>query len=290
MLQRMACEFDANTYRTEEKKLKQQYDEQGYVIVRRFFDKSEMGPLIAEIKAAKTRNGVSGLNVGQLTFYSNVFFYSQPLQRFVSQPRLVDLLKRLTGPDFWVRWDQAVAKGPGASDFGWHQDNGYSRLYDAHCQLWIALSDMTVENGGLWIQPGSHKALLPHKWIDNHCVYEGTPTDPMFVEAEAGDIAVFSSFMLHTTKPNVTQQLRWAYVVEYMSLDHYDPSIAPPYFVVARDGKPKPEFVDSYRGAANPINRLKYVGFRHGLNWPAMKFIPRRLARSFATHWGGSNG
>lgn len=291
MLPKMVSEFDASTYRTEEKRLKEQYDDQGYVIVRHFFDKREMGPLIAEIKAAKTRNGVSGLNVGQLTFYSNVFFYSQSLQGFVSQPRLVDLLKRLIGPDFWVRWDQAVAKGPGAGDFGWHQDNGYSRLHDAHYQLWIALSDMTTENGGLWIQPGSHKGLLPHKSIDNHLVYDGIPNDPMFIEAEAGDIVVFSSFMLHNTRPNVTQRTRWAYVVEYMSLEHFDPGVAPPYFVVARDGNPQPEFVDSYRGAGNRINRLKYVGFRHGLdwNWPAIKKLPTRLARSFASHRDGSN-
>lgn len=147
--------------------------------------------------------------------------------------------------------------------------------------MWIALSDMTVGNGGLWLQPDSHKHLLPHKWLDNHRVYDGTPKDPVFVEAQVGDIVVFSSFMLHTTKPNITQQTRWAYVVEYMSLDHFDPSIEPPYFVVARDGKPKPEFVQFYRGRSNPLNQLKYVGFRQGLDWQSVKSLPRRLARAF---------
>ena len=274
-------EFDVGSVASAGRALKQQYDEQGYVIVRGLFNKEEMPALIEDIKSAKTRKGVSGLNRGELTFYSNVFFHSKALQNFIAQPKVVDLLKTLIGPDFWVRWDQAVAKGPGAGDFGWHQDNGYSRLYDAHYQFWVALTDMTVENGGLWLQPGSHRKLLPHRWIGNHCVYEGTPPDPVFIGAEAGDVVVFSSFMLHTTKPNTTHGTRWAYVVEYMSMDHFDPTIDPPYFVVARDGKPAPEFVQSYRGTEKLTNRLKYVGFRRGLDWPAMKFIPKRLAKSF---------
>jgi hypothetical protein len=43
-----------------------------------------------------------------------------------------------------------------------------------------------------------------------------------------------------------------------MSLDHYDPLIEPPYFVVARHGRPAPQFVRWYRGSLNPISRLRY--------------------------------
>jgi len=251
--------------------VKKEYDERGYVISRGFFSKQEMEALIDEIRNAKTRFGVSGLNKGGLVFYSNVFFHSKPIQDFIAQPKLVDYLKKIIGPNFWVRWDQAVAKQPGAEDFGWHQDNGYSKLQNAHYQLWIALSDMTPENGGLWLQPGSHKSLLPHKVVDNHTVYDGTPTSPVFIAAKAGDIVVFSSLMLHSTRPNITQQTRWAYVVEYMSLNHFDPGIDPPYFVVARGGKARPEFVRFYRGRLNPLNQLKYLGFRRGFYWPELK-------------------
>lgn len=113
MLQTRASDLDANTFITEEERLKEQYTKLGYVIVRGFFSKDEMHRLIEEIKAAKTRNGVSGLNKGHMTFYSNVFFHSKPLQDFIAQPRLIDLLKRLIGPHFWVRWDQARLRALG---------------------------------------------------------------------------------------------------------------------------------------------------------------------------------
>jgi hypothetical protein len=115
--------------------------------------------------------------------------------------------------------------------------------------------------------------------VDNHTVYDGTPEAPVFISANAGDVVVFSSFLLHSTQPNTTQQTRWAYVVEYMSLDHFDPSIDPPYFVVARDGQSNPEFVQTYRGKMNPINQLKYLGYRRGFHWPHIKL---RLAKAFA--------
>jgi hypothetical protein len=249
--------------------LKEEFNERGYVTARGFFTKAEMDDLIEEIKVAKTRNGVSGLNRGALVFYSS------KLQRFLSHPRVVDLLAQVIGPNFWVRWDQAVAKGNGADTFGWHQDNGYSRLKDMHYQLWIALTDMTPDNGGLWLQPGSHRQLLPHQEIGNHMEYVGEPESPVFVEAKAGDVVVFSSLTLHSTTPNITPNTRWAYVAEYMSTEHYDPGIEPPYFMVARDGKPAPAFVDSYEGSRDLRNRIKYFGFGWSVKKALHKGTPR---------------
>lgn len=251
-----------------------EFREQGYTIARSFFSKEEMETLLGDIKSADSKQArPSGIDKGELIFYSNIFFRSKNLQAFVAQPRLVDLLKRIIGPDFWVRWDQAVVKGPGAVEFPWHQDNAYNRLEDEHYQLWIALSKMNNERGGLWLIPGSHKkGPLPHETVGNHVKYTGGTEKAVCIEAEMGDVVLFSSFMLHYTSPNVSQHDRWAYVVEYMSLDHYDPFIKPPYFVVSRDGKPQPEFVRFYRGRLRLSNHVKYLV-------PRMTSVARRAVR-----------
>ncbi len=242
--------------------LKKEFEEKGYVVCKNFFSAEEMSQLIEDIKSAKTRNGVSGLNKGSLTFYSSLFFHNPSIQSFVSQPKIVDFLSHIIGSDFWVRWDQAVAKGYGSVTFPWHQDNGYSTLDDTHYQLWISLTKMTPENGGLWLVPGSHKHQLPHKKVDNHMEYDGVPENPVFIEAEVGDVVLFSSFMLHKTTPNTTSDVRWAYVVEYMSSDDFDPTIEPPYFMVAENGKSQQKFVHFYRASLNPINQLSYWNLR----------------------------
>jgi len=58
-----------------------------------------------------------------------------------------------------------------------------------------------------------------------------------------------------------------------MSLNHVDPGVKPPYFVVARNGKSQPEFVNLHRGFLNPWNHLKYVGYR----WHFKQLLPSRL-------------
>lgn len=100
------------------------------------------------------------------------------------------------------------------------------------------------------------------------------PGEGEFVKADKGDVVVFSSLMLHHTKNNNSDSDRWAYVVEYMSTEHYDPLVMPPFFVVTEGGEARPRFVQTYKGHSNLTNRLKYVG-------PLMKEGSRRLAGAF---------
>jgi ectoine hydroxylase-related dioxygenase (phytanoyl-CoA dioxygenase family) len=238
--------------------LKQEFLENGYVIVRGFFSEDEIKTLMADIHEAAAAGEKDFLSQGNMTFHSELYRRSEKLRAFLSQPKVVSFLKQFIGGNFWIRWDQAVAKEPGAGVFPWHQDNAYNNLKDIHYQMWIALTEMTADNGGLWLKPGSQHQTYPHEWVGNHLVSQVTPEDPVFVEAKPGDIVLFSSFILHSTLPNVTQDsTRWAYVVEYMSTDHYDPGIPAPYFVVAQGGEPRPQMAATYAGR-NLKNRLEY--------------------------------
>lgn len=142
---------------------------------------------------------------------------------------------------------------------------------------------MTPDKGGLWVQPGSHKHRYRHVRVENHRVYQGTPESPVSISAQAGDAVIFSSRLLHSTTPNVTQDTRWAYVIEYMSIKHFDPGIEPPYLVVARNGQAQAEFVNFYQGRLNPLNHLKYLGFRWGVHWSALRDRLARLSQASAT-------
>jgi hypothetical protein len=180
------------------------------------------------------------------------------VQDFISQEKIVDVLTRIIGPGCFVRWDQCVRKRPGGVEFPWHQDNAYSRLRDEHFQFWVALTESTRENGGLSLQPAGARTRLPHTWVGNHLVCTVQAGEEVFIRAARGDVVVFSSFVLHHTGPNETDADRTTYVVEYMSLDSYDPLLRPPYFVVAADGERSGRFVKTYPGRS-PRNRLSYL-------------------------------
>jgi ectoine hydroxylase-related dioxygenase (phytanoyl-CoA dioxygenase family) len=185
----------------------------------------------------------------------------------------------------WVRWDQAVAKGPHSGVFAWHQDNGYNRLPQQHYQVWIALSEMRRDNGGLWLVPGSHRQRFAHARVANHFSavgsdrYDAPDSGRVFIEAEAGDVVVFSSLTLHKTYENVTTKARWAYVAEVMCLGDYDPTVKPPYFVAARDGRPVSEFVDRLACSRDPRQIVKTLplALRRRLAGP----LWRRLRAAF---------
>lgn len=236
----------------------EKFKAQGYIQCKSLFTEAEAEKLIEDIQQAETIDGVSGLNKGAMTFYSGVYAKSPSLQAVVSQPKVINFLQQIIGPNFWVRWDQAVAKGSGADTFPWHQDNAYNNLKDEHFQLWIALTKTNSDNGGLWLVPKHQDKMLPHDKVENHMVFKGKPQNPILIEADPGDAVLFSSFTLHSTTPNITQETRWAYVIEYMSCNDVDPTVAPPYFIVARNGKPVAKFVRWYRGRLKVKNYLKY--------------------------------
>jgi ectoine hydroxylase-related dioxygenase (phytanoyl-CoA dioxygenase family) len=247
--------------------LKTQFKSQGYVFLKGFFSQEEAAQTLRDVEEAQPKNASksSGLSKVGLVFKENIYYQSKPLQAFVSQPKVVDLLKQLIGPDFWIRWDQLISKHPGGVEFPWHQDNGYNKLRNEHYQFWVALSPSNPNNGGLWLIPGSHKkGFLTHRFVGNHEMWEGDDSGEISITAEPGDVVVFSSLMLHRTKASVSGPVRHAYVVEYMSSKHFDPYIDPPYFMVAKGGRPDPKFVNFYQGRLSPANALKYLRPRIG--------------------------
>lgn len=243
--------------------LQNEFKKNGYVCIKKFFSVEEINALMQEIQLTSNENVSKDiLNLGGLTFNSRIMHKSQKLRVFISQPKIVDFLSQFLGPNFWVRWDQAVEKGPGAGTFPWHQDNSYSCLKDPHLQLWIALTKMTKENGGIWMIPGSHKKILKHDKEGSHKVYKGNTNNAEFISAEVGDIVLFSSFALHSTTPNITNDSRWAYVIEYMKMEHIDPYIDKPHLIIAKNGKPHLEYVDHLESENHIINKIKYFSLR----------------------------
>lgn len=243
-----------------------QFERDGFVVARQMFSGEEMRDFIAECYSFEGKtDGPDPNDEGQMRFYNQLFRKSELIRRFVTQQSLIDFMAPIAGPDLWMRWDQAVAKGPGSGVFNWHTDAGYNQLPQPHFEVWIALSESRKDNGGLCVIPGSHRRGygLRHRRIGNHMVADGhqdfdaMDSGRVVVEADPGDVILFSSTLLHKTYENTTTRARWAYVGEFMKLTDYDPASRPPYFVAARGGRSACEFVDSLPGARDPAQILK---------------------------------
>ncbi|MEX0968539.1 MAG: phytanoyl-CoA dioxygenase family protein [Bacteroidia bacterium] len=237
-----------------------EFQQKGFITVSGLFPSEEADLLLSLIRSTRESLPRSSLNRSLLRFYSNVYKQNESIQQIVSSQKVLDILTPIAGPDLWIRWDQAVMKEPGGEEFPWHQDNGYNRLRVEHYQLWIALSDMKEEDGGLWLLPGSHlRGIKKHKNVAHHQITTVNDAGAVKVEANKGDAVLFSSLLLHKTSQNVTTRNRWAYVVEYMSQQDFDPFVKPPYFLVSENGLSHPQWVETYPGSRNSANIMKYL-------------------------------
>ncbi len=245
---------------TEKKELKRKFDTDGFALLPKFFNKDEVAHLIREVLSAPTRID-STLDRSGLIFREFMYHSSDYLRKMISSQKVVDLMTQIIGPDLWVRRDTSIIKNPGGEEFPWHQDNGYNQLLDPYVQFWAALTPMNDANGGVWLVPGSHtKGLMPHHMKSTHAVWAGgVPKGAFPVEAEAGDVLIFSSYILHRTGPNRTDRDRIAYLVEFMDRKYFDPYTKPPFLMVSKNGLPQPRFTRFYEGNTSPHNILKYV-------------------------------
>ena len=82
------------------------------------------------------------------------------LHRIATHPRLLALVERLIEAQPGIFEDKALIKPPRVGrEKPWHQDHAYWNLpLDAHVvTVWIALDAATVDNGCLYVIPGSHR-------------------------------------------------------------------------------------------------------------------------------------
>lgn len=214
--------------------------EDGYVHLR-----SAVSPAVVEAlrDACYIDDGRSDLSLGAMRFTENLYRRHGVVREFLASPFVVALVSALLGGGAWLRWDQAVWKHPGGPAFPLHQDNGYTQRRAEHLQVWVALTDMTLQNGGLVVAPGDHRALLPHRWVGGHAVID-SKHDTKAISAAAGDVVVFSSLLPHMTGPNTTNASRLAYIAEFLPLDVDDPHVPQPHFVSFDNAGPVGRFTE----------------------------------------------
>ena len=72
--------------------------------------------------------------------------------------RLLDSIVDLMGPDVKLFGDQLFMKPPGGIEKTYHQDCPYFSIEPmAMITAWVALDDVTQDNGCMYVIPGSHK-------------------------------------------------------------------------------------------------------------------------------------
>ncbi|MBS2552421.1 phytanoyl-CoA dioxygenase family protein [Catenulispora sp. NL8] len=166
------------------------------------------------------------------------------LRDFVFGPTMTEICTSLMGPLAYSIWTQfSVKMGSEASSqhattfesdgnpqslgrFSWHQDSGYvPKEHDPYLSCWVALDDVTEENGALTVIPFTEigvRTRVTHlaDGLNGDLVgYFGThPGVPLTMPA--GSIVCFSSNLFHSSPQNKAYDPRRALLVQYAATRH----------------------------------------------------------------------
>ena len=118
-------------------------------------------------------------------------------------------------------------KPPGLQGQAWHQDERFIPTRDRSLVgAWIALDDATVDNGCLWVLPGSHRTGMIHPTRAHGQAEEFDHSDEAYgfddsaaipVEVRAGAVVFFNGYLLHRSFRNRSNGTRMALVNHYMN-------------------------------------------------------------------------
>ena len=144
---------------------------------------------------------------------------------YMQRPIFRDICQRVHGKDTPISSFRAMFMNKPARKgtfLPWHQDRWSFLDRDPLITLWTALDPATVANGCVQIIPGSHKlglvnpehnsGFLTEAQAAEHC----RPEKRVYLELEAGEVALLHNWLLHASDVNKTDIPRRAFSVCYM--------------------------------------------------------------------------
>ena len=132
-------------------------------------------------------------------------------QDAISQPVFQEHLQRIFPGGQCIRSMAIIKPAKTGQPFPWHQDSayygeGYSRMLIAT----VYLDDVSDSNGSIEFIPGSHvNGRLPH-YRDGKAFLQSIAAlnEPIRIQAKAGDVVLFDLYLVHGSKPNLSDKER----------------------------------------------------------------------------------
>ena len=156
--------------------------------------------------------------------------------------RLLEAIVDLLGPDVKLFGDQLFMKPPGGIEKTYHQDCPYFSIAPmAMATAWVALDDVTEDNGCMYVIPGSHKlGAVEHSepWmvgdrrdmkIPDAAIDRGRERA---ITLRAGGCSFHHGLIQHRSGPNRTDRFRRGLATHYMKSQSQwtgDPDKQPAY-------------------------------------------------------------
>ena len=244
---------------------REQYFEQGYLVLDSFVDKTWMDRLwsvtngfIEESRTWQVSDNKFDLEPGhsrdnpRLRRLTAPVFHHDTYWEFASQGPIVDLAEDLLGPDVVFHHSKLNFKwSGGGEEVKWHQDIPfYPHTNFSVLAIGLYMNDVDDEMGPMGAVPGSQRGPIYNHYNDqdqwvgalSDSDAEKLPVDTVgWMRGKAGTVTVHHCRTVHGSMPNLSQRMRPLLINAYASADALPitahPSPCPQVGTVVR-GKP----------------------------------------------------
>lgn len=218
------------------------FDRDGYVIVRGLVPRPEVDALIADFMAIADAGPVPGHfepkgAVGPtqtdggtsdpLRIYPRIMhphLIHQGSMDALLDVRITDIVAQLLGEEPLACQTMLYFKPPGARGQSLHQDNFYLKVEPGTCiAAWIALDVVDRENGGLELVPGTHRMeIFCPEEADSSVSFTREHVAPppgltaVPADMQPGDVLFFNGSVVHGSGPNASpDRFRRSFISHY---------------------------------------------------------------------------
>ena len=200
----------------------EQYRRDGFFFPLRIFSAEEAAYHKKQLELIETQHG-------PMHYRTKPYLLIKSALDIAQNSLLLDAVESLLGPDILL-WDSAyVIKEPKNKKYiSWHQDLTYWGLdRDELVTAWVALSDVTTENGCMKMLPGSHcEGKYEHQdtFGENNILHRGQELimkideeKTVSVELQPGQLSFHHGWVAHASLTNTTYNRRIGLSLQYIT-------------------------------------------------------------------------
>lgn len=199
------------------------FHERGFVSPVPIVSQDEATDYRRRLEAYEGETGKSAVE----TLHLKGHLYLDWAWQLARHPRLIGAVADLAGPDLFIMASRFWIKDPQDHKFvSWHQDHAYFGLKPPTIiTAWLALSEVTRNNGCMRLVPGSHRGgTFKHVETDdkNNLLSRGqTLTDVDESQAvdillRPGELSLHHGHVFHSSEPNLSDDRRIGYALMFI--------------------------------------------------------------------------
>jgi hypothetical protein len=250
--------------------LKKQLQEEGLIILPGFFDPALIGQIQTAAKAVFDiqfkRFGITGDYLSQMQS-----LFENHLEEFIAcgkmiQSGLIELYQLAVNPELMSLFKDlglshplmctrpvlffnhpSLAKSEHFYKTPLHQDWTSMLASDDSVVVWLPLMDLDIAHGPVIFYPGSHKLGPLTDRLENGFAevdFDRTSYPRVQKAMKLGDIAIFSTLLVHESGVITNDEIRWSCHFRYTNME--DPTFIENGFPHPYIYKPSQELIDKY--------------------------------------------